>query len=111
MLNYLIFILSLTVGSYTKELITNDILSIVKEIEPIVDKHLNDKGYNGLYPEEGTVEEVWSQIVNGVNYIAIKKFDNASLCIKFHQSIEKNLELETVKPCTSVFDVIIVRRK
>tara|TARA_B100000214_G_scaffold374483_1_gene357394 strand:+ start:3355 stop:3675 length:321 start_codon:yes stop_codon:yes gene_type:complete len=106
MLNYLIFILSLTVGSYTKELITNDILSIIKKIEPIVDKHLDSEGYNGIYPEKGTIEEVWSQIVNGVNYIAIKKFDNDSLCIKFHESIEGTLGLETVKPCTSVFDVI-----
>jgi hypothetical protein len=105
-----IIVLALTVGYYKKELLDDDgSTQKIKFIEPIVHEYLEKKGYNGVYPN-GSNDELWSQIVNGKNYILKKSFDTEpeplSLCIKFHQSFDGDVKVLDVKTCNSVFDIL-----
>jgi hypothetical protein len=92
-----IFVFSLTIGSYQKELASEDILEKISYLEPLVSEFLEKTGYNDIYRSSEPVEEIFSQVVNGKNYI-IKQ---GNLCIKFYEGVKKNSDIEIVyaKPC------------
>tara|TARA_Y100000741_G_scaffold359433_1_gene340080 strand:- start:1228 stop:1548 length:321 start_codon:yes stop_codon:yes gene_type:complete len=106
MLAYIIFILSFTIGSYKKEVLDEDLNEKIGRIEPLVHKYWEEEGYNGIYPQESN-DELWSQIVNGKNYIFKKSFSDEplSLCIKFYESLDGNISILDTKMCETIFDI------
>jgi hypothetical protein len=44
-----IFVFSLTIGSYQKELASEDILEKISYLEPLVSEFLEKTGYNDIY--------------------------------------------------------------
>ena len=108
MLTHLV-VLSLTIGSYKKEILDEETNKKIELIEPFVHDFWEKTGYNGVYPN-GPNEELWSQVVNGKNYIVKKAFDteHLSLCVNFHQSLDGEVSILNTKTCESVFDILYV---
>jgi hypothetical protein len=117
MLQYILLLLSITVGSYKKEIITTEIHDKIREIEPKVIEFLennyvalsrellSNNGYNGLYPD-GNYEEVWSQLVNGHVYIVKKNYNmDNSLCFRFYESFKGDKEVLSAYPCNSIWEI------
>lgn len=102
-----VVVFALTIGSYKKELIDDELTQKMQFLKPAVYEFWKKKGYNGVYPN-GPNEELWSQIVNGKNYILKKSFDSEplSLCIKAHESFSGDLTVLDTKICSSVFDIL-----
>jgi len=102
-----VVVLALTVGTYKKELLNEELEKKIELIEPIVHEYWDETGYNGVYPN-GPNDELWSQIVNGKNYVLKKMFDteSLSLCVKFHESFDGDVKIFDTKFCESVFDVL-----
>tara|TARA_B100001989_G_C24550433_1_gene474152 strand:+ start:3532 stop:3855 length:324 start_codon:yes stop_codon:yes gene_type:complete len=102
-----IIVLALTIGSYKKELLDDVLTKKLDSIEPIVYEYWEKTGYNGVYPN-GPNDELWSQIVNGKNYILKKSFVTGPMshCIKFHESFNGDVTILDTKTCNSVFDIL-----
>ena len=99
--------LSLILGSYKQEFLTEEIKSEINDIQPLVETFLNKKGYNGLFPN-GPIAEVWSKVVNGKLYIVKKNYDtfDKSMCIQFYKDFYGKSEVIDAKICNSVLEII-----
>ena len=102
---FLLSLLAIIHGGFRFEPLDENVLVDVVNLKPKVETFLTSQGYNGMFPQ-GSIEEVWSQLVNGKNYIVkIKDVDNY-LCIKYFKSFDGYLDFETAKPCTSMKELI-----
>lgn len=102
-----IIVFGLTIGSYKKEILDEESNKKIEFIEPFVHDFWKKTGYNGVYPN-GPNEELWSQVVNGKNYIVKKAFNSepSSLCVNFHQSLDGDVSILNTNICKSVFDIL-----
>ena len=102
-----IIVMGLTIGSYKKEILDEESNKKIELIEPFVHDFWEKMGYNGVYPN-GPNEELWSQVVNGKNYIVKKAFyrEPLSLCVNFHESFDGDVSILNTNMCKSVFDIL-----
>jgi hypothetical protein len=103
----LTFVLSLSVGSYKSEIIGNEILEIVKHVQPQAQALFSKQGFNGFFPN-GPPVEVMTQLVNGKNY-AVRVASNVNdvyFCMLLYKSLESVIEINDIKPCESILDIL-----
>ena len=88
-------------GGFRKEILTKELVSEVKMLQPAVEELWKFEGNNMLFQME-SVEEVWSQIVNGKNYVTMIKNGEKYLCVSYYKDLKGNIEVKSANSCTSL---------
>ena len=109
----------LTVGSYHTMIIDKDVQKLCDSLQ--INEYLYKKGYNG-FETKWTVREAAEQVVNGKNIIfritshptgfeTNKTSDensiDLSMCVKIFQSLQQDIEITEIRPCSSWLDVVL----
>ena len=101
---FLLSLFAIVHGGFRLEPLDEGVLVDVVRLRPKVEAFLTAQGYNGVFPR-GPIEEVWSQLVNGKNYIVKITDGDDSLCIKYFKGFDGFIEFEEARPCPSASDV------
>lgn len=88
-------------GGFRKEILTKELVSEIKMLQPEVEDLLRLEGNYVLFPLE-SVEEVWSQVVNGKNYVTMINNGEKYFCIRYYKDLKGNIEVKSANTCTSL---------
>lgn len=103
MLQYVLFIVSLSVGGYVKEVVNKDHYVMYNAIKEDVSKYLRDSGYNGIL-HNGPPVAAWSQVVQGRNVI----LRVGDICVRVYDKFGE-FEFQGASPCTDASMINIIR--
>tara|TARA_B100001057_G_C22786368_1_gene925745 strand:- start:497 stop:814 length:318 start_codon:yes stop_codon:yes gene_type:complete len=103
MIKTILFLYSLTLGSFKKNIINNEIYDLVERIA----SHIETIDDNEWKPLLTTPLEWRTKLVNG-NYHAIRfqTDDSTSFCILVFESLKKEIELVKYDPCINLTSFI-----
>ena len=98
-------VLSLAVGAFRAELVTDSHTEILKNFSEETNRFLSKNGYNGL-KQALVANEVMSKVVAGKIYV-IKAYldDDMSLCFKIYDHFG-SLSLSGINFCNSIVDAL-----
>ena len=101
MINVFALLTALTVGAYKSELVTDEFSNMYSKVRTNAQEYLQYKGYDGLL-ENNTVNEVWTQTVNGRNIIL--RVDDICIFVYDHYG---NVTFMNATSCpSSIFDIV-----
>ena len=96
MLPWCALVMCLTVGSFKKDIVTDEYLDMYHEVRSDAQRALQEKGWNGVLATT-SVDEVWTQTVSGRNVFL--RVDDT--CISLHDHFGE-VSLTTAGPCANM---------
>lgn len=101
---YLLFSLAYITGGFHLESITKEKGILMQTFLPQIEKEMKSEGFN-VTLKNGTIDEWWTQIVNGKNHAIKMSYESVpnSICVMLHEPFDHNITLVNVGLCAFNF--------